>query len=676
MQAIDSYHPAVTPVLIGITGKRALQGQDDTVRASLRAAFERIDKATPHTPKVLLSALASGADTIAAEEALGRSAWRVIAPLPLAQALYVQDFSTTEAETFRKLLADPKVKSFELPALNNDSTGAPFDGADLARGDHAKNTARTDHYEQVGLFIADRSDLVIAVMPADEKPGSVGGTARIFSYRLHGPVDAKMEQTLRASVVLTPPEPLDDPKSGPIWLIDPRPQHQAKGQLPFKVLLPDWWSARRGAARSPGASLLLVRRLDAFHRVLQRTDSNPPKDRAQSSDIDASSVLRSARDALSATQVEINRKVRRSIYALALFFIVAVIGFESFVALAWRWGILVYLGSLMLAMALYFIARHRLWQAKAEDYRAVAEALRVQLAWWDAGLTGPACRVDRFYLRSSRGSLRLVRHAIGHIVNAALLVARPPRPAPGGDLQWVQGQQKFFVSRIAVRRRRLAVVQALSWFLFIGALAPAALVAAHACWSHAVIPAVTDRMPHSIWVVIAVAVAGAVFLFFARSLLALSSSALASGPSGAHASHRSRLRTPDLLSSFLGGITISVGALAFAPMLAHGGSHAEGSAEHLALLTSIVMAALAGALRFVAEKLSWESEVHGYEDTLEVFHRAELELKRISAEAGLQAAGCRARQEIVFALGKEALEENEAWLKAHRERPLEPVLGA
>ncbi len=89
MRLMDSYHPAVTPVLVGITGKRALHGHEDGVRASLRAAFAHIDQATPHTPKVLLSALASGADTIAAEEAVQRKNWAVIAPLPLPEELYL-----------------------------------------------------------------------------------------------------------------------------------------------------------------------------------------------------------------------------------------------------------------------------------------------------------------------------------------------------------------------------------------------------------------------------------------------------------------------------------------------------------------------------------------------------------------------------------------------------------
>jgi len=33
------------------------------------------------------------------------------------------------------------------------------------------------------------------------------------------------------------------------------------------------------------------------------------------------------------------------------------------------------------------------------------------------------------------------------------------------------------------------------------------------------------------------------------------------------------------------------------------------------------------------------------------------------------------RRQIILALGAEALRENETWLREHRERPLEPIVG-
>ena len=58
--------PTLAPLLIGVTGKLDLKGADAAVRAALDAAFERLDARCPGTPKVLVSALARGADTVAA----------------------------------------------------------------------------------------------------------------------------------------------------------------------------------------------------------------------------------------------------------------------------------------------------------------------------------------------------------------------------------------------------------------------------------------------------------------------------------------------------------------------------------------------------------------------------------------------------------------------------------
>jgi len=72
--------------------------------------------------------------------------------------------------------------------------------------------------------------------------------------------------------------------------------------------------------------------------------------------------------------------------------------------------------------------------------------------------------------------------------------------------------------------------------------------------------------------------------------------------------------------------------------------------------------------RFVAEKLVWEAEAHRYEAALALFERAagELDHTASSGDAG---------RTIVRALGRAALDENEYWLRTHRERPVEQAVG-
>ncbi len=44
----------------------------------------------------------------------------------------------------------------------------------------------TEHYEQLGVVLAERSPILIAVMPEDEKPDRLGGTAQVVARRLNG----------------------------------------------------------------------------------------------------------------------------------------------------------------------------------------------------------------------------------------------------------------------------------------------------------------------------------------------------------------------------------------------------------------------------------------------------------------------------------------------------------
>jgi hypothetical protein len=175
------------PLIIGITGKRELNGKHDEVRAALRAAFAQLDRSYPHTPKILLTALADGADMIAAEEALRLMetprnpgaqgcTWQVVARLPLCLDLYLQDFDAAGQQRLRDLCA--KIPTQELPPLRRlqpdhpPEPGTPFDRAELVRANGNPN--RTDHYEQVGLFIAGKCGLLIAVMDRDEQPAGIG----------------------------------------------------------------------------------------------------------------------------------------------------------------------------------------------------------------------------------------------------------------------------------------------------------------------------------------------------------------------------------------------------------------------------------------------------------------------------------------------------------------------
>jgi hypothetical protein len=105
------------------------------------------------------------------------------------------------------------------------------------------------------------------------------------------------------------------------------------------------------------------------------------------------------------------------------------------------------------------------------------------------------------------------------------------------------------------------------------------------------------------------------------------------------------------------------------------GSKPHETVPHAIMVWLVFMTALAGALRYLVERLNIEAEALDYRDARERFERAERELAAgADPQTGAPADQTVAR-ELVRELGCLALKENEAWLKSRRERPLTPVVG-
>jgi hypothetical protein len=672
---------ALTPLLVGVTGKLDLKGADAEVRAALDLVLDRLDARCPGTPKLLLSSLARGADTLAAEAALARPGWRIIALLPFDEALFLEDFDQAGGERLKGLLANERVSSVVLAPLRRSEHGQPFAPSELHRSS-VHNPARTDHYEQAGLFVAERAAVLIAVMAAQETPGKVGGAARIVRYRLDGELDAGAADIARRSDVLFEPPRLVDRRTGPVWLVDLSGLARAPDD-PAKALMV-WNPGEAGPStlgEGPGtrASLRLPDGLEAFNQRVAGVDAQvwrALEARLGPGGRDAASQIRRIRAALSLVQGQMVRNVRQSIVLLAMLSIAAILSFELYVDLtvyAWtRWLSIVYSGLLAVAILIYGYAARQRWQPIAEDYRAAAEALRVQLIWWASGLTAREDRISRFYLRGAHGSLSQLRVMVEHIVDAALLCFDAPPLDPAAAGAWVDGQIEFFDQRIAARRRELSFVEGASWFLFGASLGVGASLAVMqltlTLWP---VLSTISRCAASTRLGLLLAAAFAI-----AGLLLIAIRAREGGEADDALSARST--APAWITGIAAGVILAFSLCDLATLASAGGVVSGRPAltlqwaRELIAIAMILPATIAGALRFVADKSSWAAELAGYEHAGERFRRGRDALARAPAD---QAAGAAERREIVLALGAEALDENEAWLRSHRERPLEPVVG-
>ncbi|MBV8837423.1 MAG: hypothetical protein JO000_12855 [Alphaproteobacteria bacterium] len=644
----------------------------------------------------------------------------------------------------------PRLIVRELPPLQPG--GAPVTNAQLSRTPGTDRSLRHQHYEQVGQFIAESATIMIAVMDADEQPTTDkadGGTARVAACRSEGRPDIVGMAVASDSIVLRRKwSPLVRPPGGFVWIIDPgKPADETAAsrcsKYPVRVLPPavshvlpaaadnrlrttldDHEPEHRGLFRNLAlklqseakrraaeeskqlrASLSLARGLEQFNalswRPFQTLDARAV---ALAQPADITLEIAKARSVVSEHQGKANDKSKAGFKFLAGGFVVAVLIFEIYAKFApdnWL-PLALYLLTLGLIGFTAFIARLRKWQPVAEDYRAVAEMLRVQRAWWSAGLTE---RVDREHLEGVDDDLARVRDGTRTIIAWLLLrqgwttpvpqhwehvrgTATAPRniviekrkrsdkknkkeKAERKQDDWIGGQTRYFKDNAAKREERYQRSDAASWTLFVASGWLAVILCLALADHHLLDKLERVAVPIDHWLVhivafviwIALACGLVWFRVWNRDLRHYASAAsctLVVALLAAGCLALAILSTKPLLDYVFGALPVE--------------RHME-HVEHAMVVVLITLSAFAGAWRYLIERLNVEAEALEYRDARRRFERAE-HLLCVGADPGSgRPADLRGAQQIVLELGRLALTENEAWLKSRRERPLTPVVG-
>ena len=145
---------------IAITGHRKLSNEDE-VRQNITLSlqyFQSLDK-----DLLAISALAVGADTIFAQEAIKLNIpVRYVLPFDLME--YEKDFSPSELEVMRDLLAQNEQK-YEVASFLKDSNP----------------DTRNEAYLVVGKHLVDECDVLLAVWDGQVAKGK-GGTGDVVAY--------------------------------------------------------------------------------------------------------------------------------------------------------------------------------------------------------------------------------------------------------------------------------------------------------------------------------------------------------------------------------------------------------------------------------------------------------------------------------------------------------------
>lgn len=149
-------------VRVGVTGHRFL-AEVNKLRAAVEEALDRIQSAFPDAELAVISPLAEGSDRLVAEAGLERGA-SLIAPLPFAADEYLNDFETERSKQQFRALLEQATEVIELPETEE----------------------RNEAYAQVGEWVLDESDVLIAIWDGQPAQGQ-GGTADTVARALeHG----------------------------------------------------------------------------------------------------------------------------------------------------------------------------------------------------------------------------------------------------------------------------------------------------------------------------------------------------------------------------------------------------------------------------------------------------------------------------------------------------------
>lgn len=231
------------PIIIGVTGHRALRTQDlPILRAAVSAELKKLTTAYANSPFVMLNSIASGADILCAEVAL-QLGMRLVCPLPLPIDEYRKDFTGADAAAFDALIQRADC-TFVAPDIEMPHQSA----------------TRDDHYRQAGQYIAAHSHVLLALWDGSPAKPDGCGTAEIVAFMLNAN-DQKGHACFKASNdgavlhILTPQQGVEIGPFNPLI----RLLENESGSLKITLVTTDAFNADAGKiADSVPSSELLV----------------------------------------------------------------------------------------------------------------------------------------------------------------------------------------------------------------------------------------------------------------------------------------------------------------------------------------------------------------------------------------------------------------------------------
>ena len=384
------------PIIFGITGHRDLCLEDmPKLKEKLTILLKEYKTTYPHTQIILLSALAQGADMLAAEVAKELGVVLHVV-LPYEEKAYLNSF---DDEASKELFQSLKNYASKYDTLNCNQT---------------KN--REGCYQQLGEYIANTSNILIALWDGVDT-SKKGGTSAIVKYMQRG-----FEENC-----------FDQLNGNALFVINTPRVSNPKIDHPFQI----------------SKKYLGKMKENDFKNMLQKIDKRNADLKDQIKDDDIITSFIRYFDKKADKSQSIHKWIMLTILILSW---IGVASMESMHVLhidqfLWGYGI-----ALLMAFGVYhyFIKKRNI----KNDFiysRGIAEALRVQKAYNHAGIDN--C-ITRHYLTNHHHKFTWIKTALKNIYYLSTSEKRIKDDTYIKE-KWIKGQITYMENAISLRENRL-----------------------------------------------------------------------------------------------------------------------------------------------------------------------------------------------------------------------------
>jgi hypothetical protein len=396
------------PIVVGVTGHRALRPEDrELLLEAVKRELGKLQGEVPHSPLLLLTSLAEGADLLCADAArdLGIP---VAVVLPMEAGRFTAAFSEEDRKRFEEHCRAAKTV-FVAPEAE-EAPEAP--GADW-------------YYRQAGIYVSVHSHLLLALWDGGPPREQGCGTAEAVSFSLGGAYRPRRGLPLRSG-------------ENTSVLHIRAPRAAGGGQAGETRLL-----GNEGALRE------ILRKTDELNRLAPEIGAGEtllPEKTDDDGQLSALEGVYSVSDALS---LRCAKKYRRVLALLAAACTAVTAGFLLYDEAELTWMLLLCGAMLLFA---WFCRR---WAVKSDchrgyiEYRVLAESLRTQAFLRYAGSPQEAAEL---FPRTQREECPWVLAAL-----CALAAGPPPQKQRDIRACWAEGQRQYHEE--AEKRSRRAMLR-------------------------------------------------------------------------------------------------------------------------------------------------------------------------------------------------------------------------